>query len=242
MKTGIIGRSVVVLGVIGMAAVTSASILTFEADGVASPNALPQSYGDRIASVGPDANGHMYAEGNGFTPNVVVSYGTVGNGVIQYYTDPYFASDDEIDAPTAYLRSDFGDPTPDTFLFTFTPDPEYGVRINSFELIDYPGYAGGHEVDWFIYKDVIDAANILASGSETLLARDLGDPIVIVNTGLSGFHYGDLILAVDHISGVRDDLALNNLNFDQFIPEPTSFALLLLGTAGLTLRRRRQGK
>jgi hypothetical protein len=193
-----------------------ATVLTFEGVSVANAQALPQTYGDNVSSAGPDANGHLYAVGNGFTPNIQLSYGPGTD--VRYWNDAAWPK-------VAYLVGTVND-------FTFTPDPGFGVKINSFDLVDYPDYGGGHTNTWTVYKDAIAVANILGSGTVVLPPNQTAS----ITTGLAPY-MGTTILRITQVTQeVGDDLALDNLNFDQVVPEPS--AATLLGLGGMLVWRR----
>lgn len=65
------------LFLVGMSGASHATILTF--DGLAGYNYVPisQSYGDNVTAL-TDVVG-SYGRGNGFTPNITVSYNTTPN-------------------------------------------------------------------------------------------------------------------------------------------------------------------
>ncbi len=69
-----------------LATPASATELTFEANGVTSGDPMPQNYGDNVSAT-TDGNGHSYLEGNGWTPNVELSYSASSGGEIQYDSD-----------------------------------------------------------------------------------------------------------------------------------------------------------
>ena len=205
-----------------LAAPAEATILTFEINNEGNDIPMPPSYGDNV-SISPDGN-FNYLEGNGWTPNIVLGYSAV-KGQIRYYSDGEW---DHV----AYLAGNPGESNPYTFLFTFTPDAGYGVDINSFTLDPYE--SASNDVAWTVYAGSV-GGSVLASGSESF-SDDLGVAVTMSP------HFGTVVLEIDNISGDRESLALDNLNFVQVVPEPTTAPLLLLAAAGgaLLSRRRRR--
>ncbi|AUC61340.1 hypothetical protein AA637_09330 [Cyanobacterium sp. HL-69] len=96
---------------------SSASVLTFDINGIQNGALISQDYGDNINSTN---NGIFnYEEGNGFTPNITVSNN------LSFWQEGYgdlngvgYSSDGE-------------------GLVSFTPDTGYRVRLNSFDIASY---------------------------------------------------------------------------------------------------------
>jgi hypothetical protein len=230
----------IALGAIGAAA--QASILTFDLPGLAgSGEALPADYGDRISGMSGSGVGGVYGYGmgNGFTPNVTVDYAYSFTGTPSANELARNGNRHWRDSEWNGVHFTRGVGTTTVVYDTiFTPDPGFGVRVNSFELDDYASFRAGHTVDWFVYAGSVDPGNLLASG-QTVVAADTtsgNSDNTLVSTGLSGFHFGTLILRIDHVAGGGNDLAMDNVNFDQ-IPTPAT-ALGLVGLLGLSRRRR----
>lgn len=224
-----------------------ASIMTFEIEKNGNPNLggsggsletdfpLTQ-YGDNVSAAsgnvidGADTWTFNYGEGNGFTPNVVASFdhGTdaVNNNA---YRDIPGAWNDGVD----FLYGLVNTTAERKFWITLTPDAGYGVRLNSFELRDYPALNAPHTVEWNVFQDTIGGAS-LASGTSNVPANGSDE----VNTGLAGFYTGTIVLELHHTAGHGEVLALDNINFDQ-VPEPASSALALAAIGCGLLRRRR---
>lgn len=225
-----------------IASAAHGSILTFDLPGLAgSGELLPQDYGDRISGMSGSGVGgtYGYGMGNGFTPNIAVDYGFVFTGTPGANDLARNGNRHWRDSEWNGVHFTRGVGTSTVAYDTiFTPDPGFGVRVNSFELDDYASFRAGHTVDWFVYAGAVGAGNLLASG-QVVIAADVtsGDSDhALVSTGLSGFHFGTLILRIDHVAGGGNDLAMDNVNFDQ-IPGPAT-ALGLVGLLGLSRRRR----
>ena len=210
------------------------SILTFDLKGTAGVP-LPPAYGDRIdatAVSSGDAVADSYGLGNGTTPNILMDYSPLGtpiaNSSILYYNDATWVEKAEL------FSAATNDGT--VFRFTFTPDAGFAIRINSFDLFDYPGWqtgTGDHTLDW----QVLDGVNQLASGSKTV-AQSVSLTTESVNPIMTSFFTGPVVLELIH-TGRLDDLALDNLNFDQIaVPEPSSLCLVAMPAILLLLRWR----
>ncbi len=201
-----LGKFCLVLSLLAFAAAPgSATELTFQADGVGVDDLMPQNYGDNVSG-SPDGNGHQYAIGNGWTPNIQVDYAaapqTSGGLVpsLDYFPD----WDGEPDV--LYLRDgDDGNDPLGNYWITFTPDADIGVQINSFDLDDWGETS--HEIDWTIYQDEV-GGTVLDSGSTGSFSGDM----TVTTSGLS--YTGTLVLELTH-TGTRTYLAVDNLNFDQ---------------------------
>jgi hypothetical protein len=102
------------------------TILTFDVLGITNHGNINQAYGDRVA--GPaDASGSYGTDGLGFTPNVLVGYGTSGE-------DPALWTTGYGNLTNIY----FNDADNDTTLTTrFTADAGYLVNLVSFDIASF---------------------------------------------------------------------------------------------------------
>jgi hypothetical protein len=171
-----------------LATPASATELTFEANGVTSGDPMPQNYGDNVSAT-TDGNGHSYLEGNGFTPNVELSYSASSGGQIQYDSGDVAKLDDPAGSGT--------------FWFTFTPDPGYGVRINSFTL---SSSAMSPYATWMVYT------NSVSTGTGGALAFAASADFDAV---MDYYYFGTVVLEINNLTFSPETLALDNLNFDQ---------------------------
>jgi hypothetical protein len=213
-----------------------ASILTFAVDRANGNGAMPQDYGDRIIDNNTDATpsagagtNHTYDASNGATPNVVVAYSSPDTSFL-YYREA------GVEWPAVAYLLNPNNTTLGTFDLLFTPDAGYGVRINSFVLDDYAAYASGSSASWTIYDGVNTSGPVLASSGGSVSLTN-GQNLT-QSTGLVSYNNGPVLLRVIHQVGTRDDLALDNLSFNQqLLPEPMSATILAFG-ALVSIRRR----
>jgi hypothetical protein len=209
-----------------------ATVLTFDVAGGVSDHAnLAGTYGDRV-SVSPDGLGHGYGFGpEGATPNVVLDYGAAGEDIALWttsYGDLVNVAINDADSDT-------------TFTVTLTADTGYLVDFYGFDLASF--VSAGQTLAGFAVRD----------GDANLLARQ--GSVAISGATHNSFDYAtplsanriQLVLNLSGLGGASDDIGLDNLRFGQHaavasVPEPASWALMILGSgaAGTVLRRRRR--
>lgn len=221
--------SVLLAGVALFSQPSAASILTFDytpTDLTCGGNGCnPQDYGDRITTTNDVTTGYQYGLGNGFTPNVTVSY----------QPDPTFTNTDYSLWATGYaeLSNALGHISfnvPGEIILT--PDSGYSVRLNSFDIAGWAG--AGYQTQFAIYDDngtrispnlfggdiFVPGANSISPLSSPLLATGALH-IYISNLGSTG---------------------IDNLNFDQTaVPLPAAIWLFgsgLLGMIGMAKRKK----
>lgn len=223
----------------GLAAgAAQATVLTFDVDN-SKPNvsvAMPQAYGDRVtAAVQGGASYGVGAEG--FTGNVVVDYaGSPQTSLIRWpnaYGDLTNVLENETDGAT-YID------------LTFTADAGFQVVLFGFDLAGWPSkdYAlpGGVRVT--------SGANTLFSQSNVLVQGDMVGPRHTAFDFGAGLAGQSLALRIDlaGLAGNSDNIGLDNVRFGQValpttaVPEPATWALMILGMAGAgaALRQRRR--
>jgi hypothetical protein len=205
--------------------IASASVLTF--DGLGTNTSIPAGYGSRVAADGPAVE-----EGNGFTPNVIVTFSPNGDDGFQTYNDSEWRAAQLDGAPAASGAFDI----------TFTPDPGYAVRVNSFEFDDYANYAAGHTFDW----ELRAGSTVLRSATGVNVPADTtedptGADNLLINIGMASPFEGPLTLRIIPTAGDAYDRAIDDVNFDQvLVPEPGTAALLVTACA-IAGRRRMRG-
>jgi hypothetical protein len=216
-----------------------ATILTFDVQGASVNTFMPQTYGDRASSTSVVAGGQTMglAQGNGWTPNVVVSYAATFTGTpsandaaqngVRLWRDSEWQG-------VMYTRS-VGTQTA-FYDVTFTPDAGYGVRVNSFVADDYNGFQSGHTIRWWLYAG--NVGGTLLAGGPTSIAIAANTQQTLSVPSYPAF-FGPVVLRIEHVSGAGNDLAFDNINFDQFIPTPGAASAGVLALGLLARRRQR---
>lgn len=175
---------------------------------------------------------YNYLVGNGYTPNIGVTETNVVQGAKLYWdaTWPYMV---------IYQSAGAGA----SIRFTFAPDANYAVRVNSFALRSYTGTTTS---SWTLYQDSAGGTVLASSlstgqgqagGTASSITMSGNNAIINANTN-AGFYTGTLVLQVN--TG-GPNWGFNNINFDQMVvpvPEPASLALLAVGSL-LVIRRKK---
>jgi hypothetical protein len=209
---------------------SNATILTFSTDNakvkVYTTMDAIQDYGSNVVvdSVVSGAYTYYYEMGNGWTPDVTVRYSTESpTDFPEYYGN---SDGDNVWPGVLFLWSHIftggtaipsSIPTGYEYYVTFTPSAaNTGVVINSFVLNDYVGYTAPgsppQEVQWRVAKGSPSGA-LVASGSATLQDGEVST----ISTGMSAAQASlqPLVLVIKRMGGTEDDLAVDDINFDQ---------------------------
>lgn len=226
-----------------------ATILTFNIDVTSTGNSVTNGnsmltlypdYGDNVNSLSTPATAanttFNYLEGNGFTPNVTTSYAVTSGNTLGTW-------DDAGGSWTHAVWRGGATPVLGSTYFTFTPDPPFGVAVNSFDLQHYGLGGGASSGVWRVRADSI-IGPILSSGSWSLVNTNTS--LLNFDTSAAGAYAGTLVLEIEQTGGTGGSngyAGIDNINFDQLppVPEPaTATLLLLLGALGVGRSRRRQ--
>jgi len=203
-----------------------ATILTFDFTPPLAGNApIPQGYGDNVTAtvMGPFG----YGAGNGFTPNITVSYHTLNADGSEKYPDTFFWPNQYASLVDFMIsRSE-----PDDIGYgevTFTASSGF-VVLNSFQMAAFDGVnTPDHRIR------ILD-----------------GNDVPLWDVSPFNFTVGQVVTFTPNVGGTTLKLqfgnnwfvGIDNINFDetgQLIPEPASLLLAGLGLAGLGLLRRRR--
>lgn len=216
-----------------LASVSNATVIGFGQ--VGGNNAtLPGDLGSRASVAG---NG--YVVGNGTTPNIAVTWDTVWD----IHTSTFFSNlenrsvgggawDNEGSVPRVG-QLDVGFHT-----INFAADAGYALVLNSFDFVHTAETAGTTVWDLTLTNS---GSSVVWSQTFTMNNAVPSSSLVTVAPNFTGTLGESYILTFNRTSetyGSNGRHAIDNLSFNQ-IPEPSSLALLGLGTAGLFLRRRR---
>jgi len=199
-----------------------ATLLTFDIDGAADRDPIPQAYGDGVTAI--DMGAFHYGADGGFTPNVSISYASATGGDLNFWSDNF-------NDLTNVIHND-ADPQ-DGFTITFTADPGFYVMLESLDMGNWT------EAMTVPGMDVQDGGGAtLASYSSILLPKWDTQSHVSFSPGVQG---ETLILHVDTtgLGGNSDNVGLDNILFSQVaVPEPASLLLTTSALFGLVLLRR----
>ena len=151
--------------------------------------ALDPSYGNRLLT----------------TPNISVNYDTSSSST----TWESYDGNNDSSKPNGWEFGVAQLQNGGYFDVTFTPDNNFGVLLNSFDLVDYINYAGGHTVKW----SLLDRDKNLILFSDTVILNP--DERKTIFTRMTEACNNALTLRFNHVSGNQTDLAVDNIVFHQ---------------------------
>ena len=195
-----------------LSAGTQASVLTFLIDGLGNFGTIPQAYGDRIVALDDDFY-HYDEQGEGFTPNIEVSY-TTSDG-----QDPSHWGTGYGDLVNIYFENNDGNGSGEVVL---TADYGYEVVLYSFDMSAY--------TNAFSIDPTIDAVRVQGC-SPTPLFEQLN--AVISRTTHTTYDFTASLLQAREIrvqfesgnlGGLSDDIAFDNIRFGQVAVDPIDIA------------------
>ena len=195
-------------------------MLTFDTNDQIEYDPISVLYGNDVSALS-DASG-SYLKGNGFTPNIGISYASVGDTNHLDFWDTGYG--DLTNVAYAHQNGDFA-------AITLTPQSGYSVVLNSFDLAGYGSITG-------------QTVEVLDGNGNALISYG---PVSIPSTGHITF--APALTASGPLTiqfGSSWYAGIDNINFDQTpaaVPETStvvSFGLMLtLGLAAAAKRRKR---
>jgi hypothetical protein len=196
--------------------------------------ALPNNpnYASNVSASGANWDAAAGAQGIVGTPDIVLNWlGAAPGGGSGARWETYTNWDGrgnviQMDGDTGVL--------PKNLAIEFAPAAGAGVLLNSFDLDEWSG-GGSMSVEWSLAGPI---SGTLASGTWN---RNTGGRDTISPSAGAGAIGETLTLSLSQTSGAISYLALDNLTFDQVVPEPASAAVAMAGGLGaLAMRRRRR--
>jgi hypothetical protein len=151
---------------------------------------VPQSYGDRLIT----------------SPGTLLSYSAAGGGAWKFWEEGNWDK-----GGVTYLDSGDGQQANGTAVYNLllTPDVDRAVLIEAFDLIDFADSDGaGQSVLWEVLNQW---GSVFASGNAVVA----DDGTLHVATGIVGTLNGSQTLRLRHVSGVNNELALDNVAFQE---------------------------
>ena len=200
MRVGTCAVCAVVMGVSGSAMGTD---LTFTIDGIGNFGNIPQDYGDRVTML-DEGSFHYGEHGEGFTPNVEVSYTTSAG------QDPSWWGTGYGDLVGIYFENTDGNGSGEIVL---TADFGYEVVLYGFDMSAYgPVFSGDPVIDAVRVRGCSSAPlfeELDASISETTrTSYDFSTEPIRAREIRIQFESGNL-------GGLSDDIAIDNIVFGQ---------------------------
>lgn len=213
-------------GVLGLAAFSNATILTFDIDGISNFQNVNQAYGDNVT--GATMGGFHYGvDAEGFTPNITTAYGT---------GDPALWTTGYGDLTNILFEDQDGS---GILTVTFTAAAGFEAILYGFDLAAYSTAFGSNpSIQSLTVTD--GGATTYFSQSNFSVSRSTRTEVDLGNTPIVG---STLRITVDarNLGGLNDDIGIDNIMFGQqnAVPEPATMAALSLGAVFLARKRRK---
>ena len=200
----------------------NATVLNFDITGATDSSSLSQAYGDRVTGISDGS--FSYGSAGNFTPNIVVDYvGRSAANDLSFWTKGYSDLNNVI-----YYELDgaLG------FTIKLSADPGFLVRLDGF---DFGNFGGQLLVPSLQVQD--GQGNVLFSRTNfTLEASSASHQDYDFVSGLLASEM-NIILDTTGLGGNSDNIAFDNIQFGQTIPEPSSLVLGAIGILGFSLLR-----
>lgn len=215
-------KEILTLGILGLGALSQATVLTFDITGNSNGNFLDQGYGDNVAAA--TVGNFGYDISNGTTPDVTVDYSRSDSGPLSWWSTGYS------DLTNVIYNENDGD---SLLRITFTASNNQNVVLNSFDI---GNFGGAVTLPGLSLKD----------GNGLTLVQLTDVPIPSFSSPASNFVVGGfasqvLVLELDltGLGGNSDNIALDNISFSQeAVPEPAT--MLGLAALGALVARRKK--
>jgi hypothetical protein len=232
-KNPFLGLTAVTLGL--AAAAQGATVLQFGGTSNIGANGgtpqMDEAYGDNVTASNTVTGivATVGVDGITGTPDIAVAYNpNTGGGNFDSY--PNWNTRGHV------LQTDYSGTNP--LDIVFTPTINFGVLITSFDLDEYAG-GGASSVSWSIKNGATTIVSgtwtdfITANGGRSTVNTGMTKAQAVANAG------SPISLVLTLNGGIGSYQAMDNLAFDQVIPEPSSAVLSGLALGALALRRRR---
>jgi len=188
------------------------SVLTFSIDGLSNFASMPPAYGDRVVAL-DNADFHYDEQGEGFTPNIVVSYTSSGG------QDPSWWGTGYGDLGQVYFEDHDGNGQAEIVL---TADYGYEVVLYGFEMAAYSSS--------FISDPILNAVRVQGCGASPLFEQL---DVAISKTTHTSFDFAaepirarEVRIQYDsaNLDNLSDDIGLGNIRFGQAQVDPVDIA------------------